>query len=171
VSSQRWPRSLLLPRISPQMNPSLNSIVLQTRSRLRLLAGSKSNTFIQRQLASPKDSARHYLLATGYVPSSHIESSRDRLEAKLCERAQKHGRIYRNAEDIRKDIVDLAGVRIAVYFPSDKEKIEKIIRDAFTDIDYRVLPQWSNFRSSGFSEDSSEFMQRFSGYSEDHYRV
>jgi ppGpp synthetase/RelA/SpoT-type nucleotidyltranferase len=41
----------------------------------------------------------------------------DRLEAKLIRRDdEKH---YNREEDIRADIVDLSGVRIALYFPSD----------------------------------------------------
>jgi ppGpp synthetase/RelA/SpoT-type nucleotidyltranferase len=53
----------------------------------------------------------------------------DRLEAKLSRRDEdKH---YQSEEDIRSDIVDLSGVRIALYFPSDRTKIAALLSEAF----------------------------------------
>lgn len=98
-----------------------------------------------------------------------------RLEAKLRERVRKLGREYRSAREIRDDIVDLAGVRIALYFPSDREKIDKIIHDAFTDVKHKTFPEQDEKRvsdsQSQVGETSMDFQQRFHGYSADHYRV
>ena len=98
-----------------------------------------------------------------------------RLEAKLRERVRKLGREYRSAREIRDDIVDLAGVRIALYFPSDREKIDKIIHDAFTDVKHKTFPEQDEKRGSDslsqVGETPVDFQQRFHGYSADHYRV
>lgn len=36
---------------------------------------------------------------------------------------------YKEFDDIKKDIVDLAGVRIILYMPSDEEKVQKVIQN------------------------------------------
>lgn len=130
------------------------------------------------EIASLAQELCETLLASNGIRAivTHRVKQGNRLEAKLRERVRKQGKVYRTAADIRNDIVDLAGVRIALYFPSDREKIEKIINDAFTDIDYRVFPEEDDYRpktpaSSTISEGSFEFKQRFQGYSADHYRV
>jgi len=44
------------------------------------------------------------------------------LERKLAERSAK-GALYNNFDDVKDNVMDLAGVRIALYFPSDADKI------------------------------------------------
>jgi ppGpp synthetase/RelA/SpoT-type nucleotidyltranferase len=106
---------------------------------------------------------------------THRVKQGHRLEAKLGERIRKLGRDYRSSSEIREDVVDLAGVRIALYFPSDREKIEKIIHDAFTVVKHKSFPEQDNTRfsdtTSAATETSLDFQQRFNGYSADHYRV
>jgi ppGpp synthetase/RelA/SpoT-type nucleotidyltranferase len=88
---------------------------------------------------------------------------------------RKLGREYRSAKEIRDNIVDLAGVRIALYFPSDREKIHKIIHDAFTEVKHKPFPEQDDKRvsdsTSVVTETSPDFQPRFHGYSADHYRV
>jgi len=85
----------------------------------------------------------------------------DKLEAKLKNRASK-GRKYQSDEDIYGNIIDLAGVRIALYFPGDREEVGKFIKSRFEVIrPVRVFPRDSETVSG----------KRFSGYSAYHYIV
>jgi len=60
----------------------------------------------------------------------------DRLEAKLLQRQKQRSEegceAYVDEKTIRADIVDLAGVRIALYFPDDRVKVGKLISETFT---------------------------------------
>lgn len=53
-----------------------------------------------------------------------------KLRAKLLERDQKQS--YTSLQQIRDDIADLAGVRIALYFPGNRESVGSIIRENFS---------------------------------------
>ena len=83
-----------------------------------------------------------------------------RLEAKVRQRATT--RNYTSVDDIYNDIVDLAGARVALYFPGERTQVDSIIRSLFA-----------------FAETSKEFPassnptydKRFSGYWATHYRV
>jgi ppGpp synthetase/RelA/SpoT-type nucleotidyltranferase len=91
----------------------------------------------------------------------------DRLETKLRQRQKQRreeGRdVYTEEVQIRADIVDLAGVRIALYFPDDRIKVEKVINETFKV--NRKKPM------QGKKETIGGFDQRFDGYGADHYRV
>jgi Region found in RelA / SpoT proteins len=52
-----------------------------------------------------------------------------RLEEKVRQRAA--DRPYKSVEEVYADIVDLAGVRVALYFPGERNEVDKIIRDQF----------------------------------------
>lgn len=83
----------------------------------------------------------------------------DRLEAKLIQgNEEKH---YRTEDEIRADIIDLSGVRIALYFPSDRAKIAVLLREAF------IVENSKEFRG----KPKTDPKQRFDGYYADHYRV
>jgi ppGpp synthetase/RelA/SpoT-type nucleotidyltranferase len=84
------------------------------------------------------------------------------LEEKLKNRISK-GQEYKSDEEIYSDIIDLAGVRIALYFPGDAEEVGRFIESRFEAIKpVRMFP-----------EDSKELLtgKRFSGYSARHYIV
>lgn len=88
----------------------------------------------------------------------------DRLRQKLEERSQ--GKRHESFDDIRDDIVDLAGVRIALYFPGDGEEVDKLIRSRFDCQVVKAFPE----RDNGPADDS-RYSKRFSGYHSTHYRV
>ena len=70
---------------------------------------------------------------------------------------------YSSCNDIFKDIPDLIGGRIALYYPDDSEKIEPLLGKAFTIVRKKVFPT-----------EQREYMgynRRFSGYTAIHYRV
>ncbi|WP_439838821.1 RelA/SpoT domain-containing protein [Aeromonas caviae] len=53
----------------------------------------------------------------------------DRLKTKLEQRNTESP--YKNIVSVFDDIVDLAGVRVALYFPSDRELVDQIIKEIF----------------------------------------
>jgi ppGpp synthetase/RelA/SpoT-type nucleotidyltranferase/uncharacterized protein YutE (UPF0331/DUF86 family) len=86
--------------------------------------------------------------------------SPERLEEKLGNRNAKAP--YTSQDQIRDDIVDLAGVRAALYFPGDREQLEKLIPSAFV-----LLGEPKKFPEVVASRPN----KKFSGYHATHYRV
>ncbi|QNE20097.1 RelA/SpoT domain-containing protein [Kribbella qitaiheensis] len=84
----------------------------------------------------------------------------DRLAEKVRQRNKK--KHYRTVEEITKDVVDLAGVRVALYFPGQTEEAEQLIRSLFNVEGEKKFPRDSPPRRE---ED------RFSGYAARHFRV
>lgn len=89
----------------------------------------------------------------------------DRLKDKLIKRNNKKD--YECIEDVYKDIVDLAGVRIAIYFPGEIEIVDKFIRNNFELVKVKHFPQDNNNNTS----QKSNYKKIFSGYHATHYRV
>ncbi len=56
----------------------------------------------------------------------------DRLKKKLYKRDQK--RHYKTFRDIDDDIIDLAGCRVALYMPADREAVGKIVEQLFVPV-------------------------------------
>ena len=94
------------------------------------------------------------------IVTSRAKSLRS-LEPKVRLRALDKN--YTCEDDIFKDIVDLAGVRVAMYFPGDKLQVDSIIQTLF-------LLQDKPKEFPGESK-VSKFKKRFSGYWATHYRV
>ena len=88
----------------------------------------------------------------------------DKLKDKLLKRNSKIK--YSNMEEIYQDIVDLAGVRIAIYFPGDKEEVEKFIMSAFEVEEIKEFPVDAESNGS-----KGIYKKIFSGYHATHYRV
>ncbi len=82
-----------------------------------------------------------------------------RLEAKVRQRDAK--KKYTSVDDIFADIVDLAGVRIALYFPAERLEVDKIIRERFTVAEVRAFE----------GSENPPYKKRFSGYWATHYRL
>ena len=83
----------------------------------------------------------------------------DRLRDKLLKRnSNKH---YSSEHEIRADVADLAGVRVALYFPGDREKFAKLVDDAFVPLKMKKFPEPRPGRAG----------KRFSGYHATHHRV
>jgi ppGpp synthetase/RelA/SpoT-type nucleotidyltranferase len=84
-----------------------------------------------------------------------------RLEAKLRQRAA--NKSYDSLEAISADIIDLAGVRVALYFPGDSDHVGSIIERTFATLrPSKPFPEKDASRRPG---------KRFSGYSATHYFV
>ncbi|MBF8644014.1 RelA/SpoT domain-containing protein [Pseudomonas pudica] len=87
-----------------------------------------------------------------------------RLEVKVKQRALK--RQYESVSAIFDDIVDLAGVRVALYFPGERQEVGRMIRGLF---DLTEAPK--EFPSTNVETGPSSYKKRFSGYLATHYRV
>lgn len=98
----------------------------------------------------------------------------DRLQRKLEERALQRaadGRApYASADDIYEDVPDLAGARVALYFPRDADGLEDLIRAAFRLVrEPKSFPLAVDQLSPGDKERRGT--KRFAGYAARHYRV
>ena len=83
-----------------------------------------------------------------------------RLEEKCRKRQDAHD--YTCLDDIFEDIVDLAGVRVALYFPAERIQVGGIIAQLFHVVSQKEFP------GSGHDPRTEK---RFSGYWAAHYRV
>jgi ppGpp synthetase/RelA/SpoT-type nucleotidyltranferase len=84
----------------------------------------------------------------------------DRLKEKLVKRNEE--KKYKTVEDIFEDIVDLAGIRVSLYFPSEREIIDEVITELFQIEKKKVFPNEAH---------TPKYTKRFSGYWATHYRV
>lgn len=83
-----------------------------------------------------------------------------RLGPKVAARAARKS--YGSVADIFDDIVDLAGVRVALYFPGQRGQVDAIVRELFL-----LIEPSKEFAGSS----SPNYDKRFSGYWATHYRV
>lgn len=89
----------------------------------------------------------------------------DRLRKKLQDRKKK--KRYKVFDDIYKDIVDLAGVRIALYFPDDRYAVDKLINASFIVHESKKFPE----KKRRNKKTTTQYEKRFSGYWANHYRI
>ena len=93
-----------------------------------------------------------------------IVTSRAKGIKRLRDKVEKRNRAnrYKTINGIYKDIIDLAGVRVALYFPGDRVKVGSIMDDLFTQVkDPKTFPMKGK-RKQG---------KRFDGYVATHYLV
>ncbi|MCY9850237.1 GTP pyrophosphokinase [Pectobacterium jejuense] len=96
------------------------------------------------------------------IVSSRAKST-SRLDVKLEDRNGKKN--YKTVNDIYEDIVDLAGVRVALYFPGDMKTVEEIIKKNFKIHKVKRFPESEGKKKIG------EYLKVFDGYSAVHFRV
>ena len=84
----------------------------------------------------------------------------DKLKDKLMKRNIE--KRYQTFDEIYNDIVDLAGVRVSLYFPSERVVIDEIIYELFHVEQKKVFPVESA---------RPKYTKRFSGYWATHYRI
>jgi ppGpp synthetase/RelA/SpoT-type nucleotidyltranferase len=83
-----------------------------------------------------------------------------RLETKVLQRSTSKG--YKCVDDIFTDIVDLAGARVALYFPGERGQVDLLIKSLFN-----VIGSPKEFPDGS----KPAYEKRFSGYRASHYRV
>ncbi len=97
---------------------------------------------------------------------SHRAKGVDSLQRKLRKRdAEEAFERYKSVSDIYKDIVDLAGVRVALYFPGDIDVVTNIIDGLFLVNHSKHFPTYTPQSEQGVYE------KRFNGYHAKHFRV
>lgn len=92
--------------------------------------------------------------------AKRVDRLRDKLEKRSLTKK------YASIEEIEEDIADLAGVRIALYFPGDLVKVQNFIDTCFQVKELRVFP--GNEAPEIIGE---VYQKRFSGYWATHCRV
>jgi ppGpp synthetase/RelA/SpoT-type nucleotidyltranferase len=98
----------------------------------------------------------------------------ERLEQKVRQRALKkkdgNKERYTCRADIDDDIVDLAGVRIALYFPGNLTEVEELIKNEFTlKEEPLIYPETDPVKLA--MRKKLPYNKRFTGYGARHYRV
>lgn len=83
-----------------------------------------------------------------------------RLEGKVRDRATRTA--YTSVEDIYADIADLAGARVGLYFPAQREQVGLLINELF------VVNRTKNFPDPAVAP---KYTKRFLGYCATHYHV
>lgn len=57
-----------------------------------------------------------------------------------CKLLKKRGRGFDNEKEILEKVIDLAGTRIALYVPSQKDIVKKLIEQTFKDVTWKDHP-------------------------------
>ena len=140
--------------------------------------------FWESLLKHAKDICEKGLIRHGGIPSevSGRVKTRDSLRKKLVER-QAAGKHYKDDSDIKRDIVDIVGTRIILFFPNFAAAVEEMIFDTFRDVNVQDHPieskehQQQNMEGhvsivgSTSSDQKAPYKNKFSGYTARHYRV
>jgi ppGpp synthetase/RelA/SpoT-type nucleotidyltranferase len=98
----------------------------------------------------------------------------DRLLKKLQEREQRRQaaakQMYANDGDIYDDVPDLAGARVALYFPSERKQVAELIAEHFLGL---RAPKRFPVADAELDEDAAARRKnkRFPGYFAEHFRV
>ena len=115
----------------------------------------------------------HHGLLDVNLPAAGIRSmvtarakNASRLESKVRQRAA--GKTYASVDAILDGIVDLAGVRVALYCPGEREQVDTLVRSLFTVISAKEFPE----DPEPVDENATpSYEKRFSGYWAMHDRV
>lgn len=99
------------------------------------------------------------------IVSSRAKSP-DRLRDKVTGRNEE--KKYNDVDAVYKDIADLSGVRVAIYFPDNVIDVDKIIRGIFN-VDEDNVIEFPNDKKKTAS--ANGYDKTFSGYKATHYRV
>ena len=70
---------------------------------------------------------------------------------------------YQTKKEIYSDIVDLIGLRVALYFPNDINRVESLIKNEFSVTQIKIFPE--------DRKQNSTYKNRFEGYCARHYRI
>ncbi|KAL1633980.1 hypothetical protein SLS56_002571 [Neofusicoccum ribis] len=143
---------------------------LHITKRDRESAKARTENLIRRFLAEYRRKERHNFerLAVEVKDICEAELHKSEIQAQVTCRAKDAGSLekkirqrnsmiregYEDLAAIKKDIVDLAGVRIALYFPNHREAVEK------------ERPERRSVK-----EERAAYVSRFTGYRAKHYRV
>ncbi|CRG91621.1 hypothetical protein PISL3812_08671 [Talaromyces islandicus] len=92
----------------------------------------------------------------------------DSLKAKLYARQTEKNFVYQSREEIIEDITDLSGVRIALYWPNDQEKVDRILKDT---MHIEKIKEVNDRVQKKDQTGDQQRKRRFEWYSAKHYIV
>lgn len=139
---------------------------MQEVTELFLLRYAQLKDFYERAAALCHEQCRDVLLQNGIRHLVTYRAKRkDRLKAKISSR-ELEGKVYRTESELIADLVDLAGVRVALYFPGDRQEAINLLSQQF---DLIKKPKY--FQGSEARRGSDVYRYRFPGYSATHLRV
>lgn len=94
------------------------------------------------------------------ITTSRVKAA-DRLREKLITRNEE--KEYFSTDDISADIPDLIGMRVALYFPNDREKVRTLIYQLFDVEKEKQFPEEQR--------QNETYTRKFPGYCATHYRI
>lgn len=97
---------------------------------------------------------------------NHRAKAQASLRKSIERRQATRGDVYRSREEIEKDMIDLAGVRITLAFPKDVEEVRKFVKDQFGEVEQRF---WGLDDSRRVVE--GHMTDRFPGYRATHFLI
>lgn len=122
--------------------------------------------FYDRAAFTCHEQCRDVLAQNGIMQLVTYRAKRgDRLGDKLKQR-ENEGRLYPSEDDITNEIRDLAGVRIALYFPGDRPEATRLLCDQF-----KVIGTPKEFNGSEERRGADIYHHRFPGYEATHLTV
>ncbi|KAF2204655.1 hypothetical protein GQ43DRAFT_468872 [Delitschia confertaspora ATCC 74209] len=128
---------------------------------------------VERFLAQYHENSAYYQRIVRLAQYTYYGKSPPRLRKKIYERLRKAPGRYKTEEDIKEDIVDLAGARIALYLPTHWKEVMRVIKDNFKG----VIPKdhagkHITAEAEAVNEDEEQpYIARFRGYFAHHCRV
>ena len=93
----------------------------------------------------------------------------DRLRMKLVDRAK--STIYEDEKAVRADIQDLAGARIAVYYPDQKLEVRKILLSVFGAENVNEVKRKPRQKTLQETKERQTYERRFFEYEGDHFHI
>jgi ppGpp synthetase/RelA/SpoT-type nucleotidyltranferase len=110
------------------------------------------------------------------------ESLQKKLENRNAKRIKHRGHGYENEDEIHEDVIDLAGMRIALYFPNQREVVAGVIEQTFDEVkwkphpdptdndeQHRIKPRKDEEARDG--RNVERYCPKFAGYEARHARV
>ena len=83
-----------------------------------------------------------------------------RLRTKVQRRNSRREEPYQTLEEIYDDIADLSGVRVSLYFPGDRGKVDAIISELFNILEFKQFPEQSKPQTSLVLSNRSQSSRR-----------
>ena len=117
---------------------------------------------------------------TDLAAAKGLDSTRKTIVRRLHDRLGRGKDPYKDSSEIVKEMHDLAGIRVAIYYPNDFEKVENLIRYNFREVsapqdwpdrDHGPYPYSLLDRSENATRDITGRHSRFPGYFSRHFRV
>lgn len=132
---------------------------------------------IYNAIAKRAEDACREALKKNFIPA--IVTSRAKQHDSLSNKLHKRGDVtpYASRGDIEKDLVDLCGVRVALYFPSQEPLAANVISELFVEAKVKVLPESRTgatihvVSSPNSDPPEQKYENQFGGYRATHLRV